>query len=297
MPQFFPEANPLDLLPNATFTGGIPAQRADRAVSDRTAVSFLRLQHAMELLGQPHPKSKTRTTSRPASSSSMRRGPCSNGRRFNGTLSFNTDSRPSAQHERRVRQRAARRGDILSAGGQAPVGHGQFVNTEFYARTTGASAELTVDAGVRFHYFTPTRKPGRPGRAVRAGRASIRAAAPLLYQPIATRRFASRDQSADRRRSFRRCTSAGRFPAQAISTTARSCMTGHRSSARPLSSPLVSASPGMSRETAGPRFAAVPASSTIGTSTTIILELTELPPLVSTYTSPTTRRLGSSSSR
>ena len=24
MPQFFPEANPLDLLPNATFTGGIP---------------------------------------------------------------------------------------------------------------------------------------------------------------------------------------------------------------------------------------------------------------------------------
>jgi hypothetical protein len=47
VPQFFPQANPMNILPQATFNGG-----NDRAVRRRTAVAVLRLQHAVELLGE-----------------------------------------------------------------------------------------------------------------------------------------------------------------------------------------------------------------------------------------------------
>ena len=52
MPQFFPEANPLRIIPQATFSGGVPGQSAP--VRHRAAVPVLRLQHAVQRLGQHH---------------------------------------------------------------------------------------------------------------------------------------------------------------------------------------------------------------------------------------------------
>ena len=51
-PQFFPQANPDNLLPQATFGGGTPGTIA--LVQRRQPLAVLRLQHAVELLRQPH---------------------------------------------------------------------------------------------------------------------------------------------------------------------------------------------------------------------------------------------------
>ena len=51
-PQFFPQANPDGILPNATFNGGTPGTVA--LVQHRQPLAVLRLQHAVELLRQHH---------------------------------------------------------------------------------------------------------------------------------------------------------------------------------------------------------------------------------------------------
>ena len=50
LPQFFPQANPSTSLPQASFTGGTAGH--DRVVRRRAAVAVLRLQHALQHLGQ-----------------------------------------------------------------------------------------------------------------------------------------------------------------------------------------------------------------------------------------------------
>ncbi len=52
LPQFFPEANPLNSMPQASFAGGPPGSVASFNVE--SAVAVLRVQHALEFLRQPH---------------------------------------------------------------------------------------------------------------------------------------------------------------------------------------------------------------------------------------------------
>ena len=63
LPQFFPEANPLDLLPQATLQRRHSVAAASIGVVQRRApLAVLRLQHAVELLGQPDEDRRARTT-------------------------------------------------------------------------------------------------------------------------------------------------------------------------------------------------------------------------------------------
>jgi hypothetical protein len=184
MPQLFPEANPLDLLPNATFTGGIPAggaaslglfQYERRFPFDGyhtvwnfsgSVTKLLRAHNIKAGLFVEH-------ATRPAQQRSL----------FNGTFSFNTDQ--SFPLNTNVGFANALLGAVTSfqQADRRPIGHGQFVNTEFYAQDNWRiGRRFTIDAGIRFYYLTPTQSEGDQVAQFEPALFDP-AVAPLLYQP------------------------------------------------------------------------------------------------------------------
>jgi Carboxypeptidase regulatory-like domain len=184
LPQFFPAANPLDLLPNATFAGiAIPGtigfflyERRFPYYGYNTLWNFsgnlTRLQGTHNLKAGVF----VEHTTRPVRQRSA----------FNGALSFNAD--PTNSLNTNVGFANALLGAITSyqEADAQPEGHGQFVNTEFYAQDNWrVKRRFTVDAGVRFYLLTPTRN--RDGLVAQFEPDGFNpAAAPLLFQPIST---------------------------------------------------------------------------------------------------------------
>ena len=106
MPQFFPQANPLTIYSAGDAS---PAAFPEPAlVRHRAAVPVLRLQHAVQRLGQHDEDQGRAHLQGRASSSSTRRGRRADVE-LQRHLSFNTDASEPAEYERRVRERAARR--------------------------------------------------------------------------------------------------------------------------------------------------------------------------------------------
>lgn len=178
--QFFPQANPDNLLPQASFNGGVPGTIGSFNVESRWPffgfntlwnfsgnITKVKASHNMKAgLFVEH-------TTRPAQRSST----------FNGSLSFNTDgSNP-------LNTNIGFANGLLGAVTQYqesdghPSAHGQFMNTEFYVQDNWRlKRNFTIDAGVRFYYITPTQSEG--DQIAVFDPASYNAAqAPLLYQP------------------------------------------------------------------------------------------------------------------
>ncbi|CAN5686271.1 hypothetical protein BH24ACI4_BH24ACI4_23650 [soil metagenome] len=182
-PQFFPTANPLNLLPNATFNGGIPGNVGVFQYERRFPYyGFNTLWNFSGSLTKVHGRHTLKTgifvehTTRPVRQRSA----------FNGTVSFNADG--SNPLNTNIGFANALLGAITSyqEADTQPTGKGQFVNTEFYAQDTWRlSRPLTLDGGVRFYILTPTRNQGRKVAQFEPERFSD-AAAPLLFAPITT---------------------------------------------------------------------------------------------------------------
>ena len=181
LPQLFPEANPLDLLPNATFNGGIPGtiglfqyERRFPYSGDNTIWNFTG--NVTKVRGTHNLKAGVfvEHTTRPTQQRSS----------FNGTFSFNADNaHPSNTN---VGFANALLGVVTSfqQADRRPVGHAAFVNTEFYVQDNWRlHRRFTIDAGVRFYYLTPTRSDDDQVAQFEPGLFDA-AAAPLLYQPI-----------------------------------------------------------------------------------------------------------------
>ena len=142
LPQFFPEANPLDLLPNATFNGGIP-------MGGTASIGLFQYERRFPFYGYNtlwnFSGSLTRVAEGPQHQDRhLRRARGAAGAAAVGLqrhLQFQRRRIASAQHERRVRQRPARRGHVVSAGGQAArSGTASSSTPSSTPRTTGASA-------------------------------------------------------------------------------------------------------------------------------------------------------------
>ena len=182
-PQFFPTANPLNLLPNATFNGGIPGNVGVFQYERRFPYyGFNTLWNFSGSLTKVQGGHTLKTgifvehTTRPVRQRSA----------FNGTVSFNADA--SNPLNTNIGFANALLGAITSyqEADTQPTGNGQFVNTEFYAQDNWRlSRTLTVDAGVRFYILTPTRNQGQTVAQFEPERFS-EAAAPLLFAPITT---------------------------------------------------------------------------------------------------------------
>jgi hypothetical protein len=186
LPPFFPAANPLNLLPQATFIGGLPGPPANVgsfAIERRFPFygfsTLWNVSGNLTRLAGPHNIKMgvfVEHTTRPVRQRSS----------FNGTLSFNTD--PSNPLNTNIGFANALLGAVTSyqESDTQPSAHGVFVNTEFYAQDNWRlKRTFTVDAGVRFYYLTPTTNQG--DKVVQFEQDAFSASsAPLLFQPITT---------------------------------------------------------------------------------------------------------------
>jgi hypothetical protein len=182
MPQFFPEANPLALIPQASFTGGIP-NTLGFGVEQR--FPFFGYNTLFNVSGNVTKLKGAHTmkagvfvehTTRPAARTSS----------FNGNFSFNTDN------QNLLNTNIGFANALLGAVTQYqesdghPSANGEFFITEWYAQDNWRlKRNFTLDAGVRFYYMTPTRSAGDDVAAFVPGNWSA-AAAPRLFQPVST---------------------------------------------------------------------------------------------------------------
>ena len=181
--QFFPSANPDNLMPQASFSGGIPGTIASFNVESRwpffgynTLWNFSG--NLTKVMGSHNMKTGlfVEHTTRPAQRSSV----------FNGELNFNTDgSNPLNTNVGFANGLLGAITQYRESDGH-PSAHGQFVNTEFYVQDNWrVMPRFTIDAGMRFYYITPTQSEG-DNVAVFDPETWSGAAAPLLYRPIST---------------------------------------------------------------------------------------------------------------
>jgi len=184
MPQVYPEANPLDLLPNATFNGGIP-------MSASAPIGFFQYERRFPFYGYATVWDFASSITRVLKAHNIKTGifveyatrPAQQRSAYNGTFSFNNDGGQSLNTN--VGFANALLGTVTSfqQADKRPIGHAEFLNTEFYAQDNWRIRRtLTVDAGVRFYYLTPTRSQGDQVAQFEPDFFDP-AASPLLYLP------------------------------------------------------------------------------------------------------------------
>ena len=178
--QFFPSANPDNLLPQASFSGGVPGTIGSFNVESRWPffgynTLFNVSGNITKVKGAHNMKTGlfVEHTTRPAQRSST----------FNGSLSFNTDgSNPGNTNLGFANALLGAVTQYQESDGH-PSAHGEFMNTEFYAQDNWrVRRNVTIDAGIRFYYITPTSSQGDKVPQFEPGQFNA-AQAPLLYQP------------------------------------------------------------------------------------------------------------------
>jgi hypothetical protein len=183
LPQFFPQANPDGILPNATFTGGIPGTIAQFNNDNRWPFyGFNTLWNFSGNLTKVTGAHNLKTglfvehTTRPAQRASS----------YNGTLTFNTDgSNPLNTNVGFANGLLGAITQYQESDGH-PGAHGQFMNYEWYVQDNWrVKRNFTVDAGLRFYYITPTQSEGDQVAQFVPGNFAANQA-PQLYRPITT---------------------------------------------------------------------------------------------------------------
>ena len=183
-PAFLPEGNPLDLLPNASFAGGISPLYAPIVMYERRfpfagSSTLWNFSGSLTKIRGSH-NVKTGIFVEHAARPVPRRSA------YNGTLSFGVDGFDPLDTNMGFAN--ALLGTITSyqKADKRPLGDAQFVITEFYAQDSWrVQRRLTIDAGVRFHYMTPTRSRGDQVAQFEPNQFDS-ARAPLLYAPVTT---------------------------------------------------------------------------------------------------------------
>ena len=179
--QYFPSANPDNLLPQASFNGGPPGTIGSFNVEQRWPFfGFNRLWNFSGNLTKIKGAHTVKTglfvehTTRPAQRSSS----------FNGNLSFNTDGQAPLNTNIGFANALIGAVTQYSESDGHPSAHGQFMNTEFYVQDNWrVNRKWTIDAGVRFYYITPTQSEGDQVPAFGPDVWSA-AQAPRLYKPV-----------------------------------------------------------------------------------------------------------------
>ena len=157
--QFFPAANPDNVLPNASFNGGIPGTIAPFSVESRwpffgynTLWNFSG--NMTKIKGAHNIKTGlfVEHTTRPAQRASA----------FNGSLSFNTDGSNPLNTNLGYANAPARRGDPVPGVGWPPlctraVHEHRVLRPGQLARVARSSRSTP---GIRFYYITPTQSEG-----------------------------------------------------------------------------------------------------------------------------------------
>jgi Carboxypeptidase regulatory-like domain len=181
--QFFPGANPDNVLPQATFNGGSPGTIASFGVEQRWPFfGYNKLFNLSTNLTKIHNAHNMKAgfflerTRRPAQRTSS----------FNGTFSFNNDaSNPLNTNIGFANALLGAVTQYQESDGH-PSAHGLFYNVEWFAQDNWKiKRNFTIDAGVRFYSIQPTQSAGDTLAQFVPSQWSA-AAAPQLYQPTST---------------------------------------------------------------------------------------------------------------
>jgi len=199
LPQFFPNANPLFLLPQASYAGGTSGTAPSLGYEQRFGfygfnAPFNVSGNLTKLKGAHNLKTGifVERTTRPAQRSSA----------FNGTMTFDANGAGSSNPANaNVGFANGLLGTITQyqESNAHPSAHGEFMNTEFYAQDNWrVKRNFTVDAGVRFYYITPTQSQGDKVAQFEPNQWNA-GKAPLLYQPtlVGTSRMAKNPVSGE----------------------------------------------------------------------------------------------------
>ncbi len=184
MPQFYPAANPLNLIPNATFgSNGSIANQPQLNIESRFPF-FGRNNiwnfsgNLSKVFGAHNAKAGvfTEYTTRPAARSSS----------FNGTFNFGVDNQNPFDSRNPFAN--ALLGSVASytESNIHPDANGRFMNLEWFLQDNWRmSSRFSLDYGVRFYYIAPTRSKGDQV-SVFDPAAWNAASAPQLIQPVST---------------------------------------------------------------------------------------------------------------
>jgi hypothetical protein len=181
--QFFPDANPLRVLPQVSFNGGVPGTLASFNVEQRFPFfGFNTLKTVSANLSKVKGAHNMKAgiffehTTRPASRSSS----------FNGNIQFNSDG--SNPFNTNIGLANALLGSVTqyTESTTHPNAHGKFVNLEWYAQDQWRiGRNFTIDGGMRFYYIEPTKSEGDKVAHFEPNTWNA-SAAPQLIQPIRT---------------------------------------------------------------------------------------------------------------
>jgi hypothetical protein len=185
LPQLFPAANPLDLLPNATFNGGITTGAS-------ASVGVFQYERRFPFDGHNTLWNFSGSLTKLRNAHTIKTGlfiehserPAQQRSAYNGNISFNREQ--GQERDTNVGFANALLGVVTSfqQADKRPVGHSRFLNTEFYTQDNWRlGRRLTIDAGVRFYYLTPIRSAGDQVAQFEPDLFDP-AAAPLLYLSI-----------------------------------------------------------------------------------------------------------------
>jgi hypothetical protein len=156
IPQFYPQANPLNLVPNATF-GGVPD------------APQLNIEQRFPFFGTNDIWDYSDNYSQVSGAHSMKFGvyfehATRNTQRstyFNGTFAFDRDASDPLDTNYAFSNALLGTVDSYTESNAHPTAHGRDNNVEWYAQDTWkATQRLTIDAGVRFYLIDPTISAG-----------------------------------------------------------------------------------------------------------------------------------------
>jgi len=152
LPQFFPQANPLGLIPNATFAGvtnAAPLNIEQRFPFFGTNNIWSYSDNFSNIIGPHNIKAgiyiehSARNSARSTS--------------FNGTFSFNRDANNPLDTNYPYSNAILGVVDTYTESNAHPASRGRFSNVEWFVQDTWKAARrLTIDAGVRLYWMQPT---------------------------------------------------------------------------------------------------------------------------------------------
>ena len=183
LPQFFPQANPEFLVPQATFTGGPPGTIGAFGIEQRfpffgyntlfnVSGNLTKVKGAHSLKAGLFVEHTTRPAARTSS--------------FNGNFSFNNDAANVLNTNAGFANALLGAVTQYTESNDHPTANGRFLITEWYAQDNWrVNSRFTLDAGVRFYFMTPTESRGDQVAQFEPSNFTGSAAA-TLYRPIAT---------------------------------------------------------------------------------------------------------------
>jgi hypothetical protein len=185
LPQFFPQANPMRIVPNANFVA------AGLALAN---LPQLGVEGRFPFFGENDIWNTSANLTKVAGAHTVKAGlfyeyttrPAARSSQFNGTLNFNRDTNNPLDASHPFANALLGSIQSYSEASAHPDANAQFTNVEWFAQDNWrVGRRLTVDAGVRFYRVGPTKSRG-DNLAVFMPDRYDPARAPALIQPIST---------------------------------------------------------------------------------------------------------------